>query len=166
MIYMSWALSTTALADNKLLPETSADHYFMRLALDEAETAFESDEIPIGAVLIKNDKVILKAHNLTNETNNPLAHAEKLILDQAPEKYLYDYTLYVTLEPCLMCAGMIIWRRVGRVVFGAYDPKGGAAGSVYNTLLDSHFNHNPLLTTQIMEVESAKLLKKFFKKKR
>lgn len=159
-------MNITALEDNKLLSETCADHYFMRLALDEAEAAFASDEIPIGAVLVKDDKVILKAHNLTNETNNPLAHAEKLILDQAPEKYLYDYTLYVTLEPCLMCAGMIIWKRVGRVVFGAYDPKGGAAGSVYNTLQDSHFNHNPLLTAQIMEEESAKLLKKFFQRKR
>lgn len=166
MTYKSWDLNTTALEDNNLSAETSADHYFMRLALAEAEAAFESNEIPIGAVLVKDDKVVLKSHNLTNETNSPLSHAEKLILDQAPEKYLYDYTLYVTLEPCLMCAGMIIWRRVGRVVFGAYDPKGGAAGSVYNTLLDSHFNHNPLLTTQIMEVESAKLLKKFFKKKR
>lgn len=149
-----------------LNPETSADFYFMQLALDEAEIAYTNNEVPIGAVLVKGDKVVMKAHNRTNELQDPLAHAEKLIIEQAPEKYLYDYTLYITLEPCLMCAGMIIWRRVGRVVFGAYDPKGGAAGSVYNTLLDSHFNHNPILTTKIMEEESAKLLKKFFKGKR
>lgn len=138
----------------------------MQVALQNAQQAFLYDEVPIGAVLVKDDVIIAQEHNQTRLHDNPLAHAEKLILDSVTEKYLYDYTLYITLEPCLMCAGMIIWRRVGRVVFGAYDKKAGAAGSVYNTLLDHHFNHNPKLTTGILQEESRELLQKFFKSKR
>lgn len=138
----------------------------MQVALQNAKEAFLEDEIPIGAVLVKDNVIIAQEYNKTRLTNNPLAHAEKLILDNVAEKYLYDYTLYITLEPCLMCAGMIIWRRVGRVVFAAYDKKAGAAGSVYNVLLDQHFNHNPALTTGLMQRESQELLQSFFKAKR
>lgn len=142
------------------------DQYFMQVALQEAQKAFIDDEVPIGAVLVKNDQIIAKNHNRTKQLNNPLAHAEKLILDKAPEKYLYDYTLYVTLEPCLMCAGMIIWRRLGRLVFAAYDKKAGAVGSVYNVLLDKHFNHNPEVTTGLFQDQAKELLQTFFKVKR
>jgi tRNA(adenine34) deaminase len=138
----------------------------MQKALDMAKKAYESDEIPIGALLVKDDIVVNQEHNRTKEFNDPLAHAEKLILDKAPEKYLYDYTLYITLEPCLMCAGMIIWRRVGRIVFAAYDKKAGAVGSVYNALLDRHFNHNPKVTAGLFAKESQELLISFFKNKR
>lgn len=138
----------------------------MQKALDMAKKAYESDEIPIGALLVKDDIVVNQEHNRTKEFNDPLAHAEKLILDKAPEKYLYDYTLYITLEPCLMCAGMIIWRRVGRIVFAAYDKKAGAVGSVYNALLDGHFNHNPKVTAGLFAKESQELLISFFKNKR
>ena len=142
------------------------DEYFMQVALQKAEQAFLDDEVPIGAVLVKDNVIVALEHNRTRLNQDPLAHAEKLILDNAPEKYLYDYTLYITLEPCLMCAGMIIWSRVGRVVFAAYDKKAGAAGSVYNALLDKHFNHNPKLTCGILAKDSQDLLKRFFKTKR
>ncbi|MBI9030856.1 nucleoside deaminase [bacterium] len=142
------------------------DQYFMQLALQEAHKAFIDDEVPIGAVLVKDNEIIAQDHNRTKQFENPLAHAEKLILDSAPEKYLNNYTLYITLEPCLMCAGMIIWRRVGRVVFATYDKKAGAAGSVYNTLLDKHFNHNPAVTAGVFQEEAKELLQAFFKEKR
>ena len=142
------------------------DTYFMQIALQNAEKAFCDDEVPIGAVLVKDNVVVAQEHNRTRENNDPLAHAEKLILESSPEKYLYDYTLYITLEPCLMCAGMIIWRRIGRVVFAAYDKKAGAAGSVYNALQDRHFNHNPELTSGILKEEAKDILQRFFKSKR
>ena len=138
----------------------------MSLALQEAQKALAKDEIPIGAILVKENDVICRNHNRTKELNSPLAHAEKLILDAVEDKYLYDYTLYITLEPCLMCAGMIIWKRVGRVVFGAYDKKAGAVGSIYNTLLDKNFNHHPKLSTKVLEEECASILSNFFKSKR
>ncbi len=142
------------------------DKYFMQKALDLAKQAAEADEIPIAAILVRDNKIILQDHNRTRELSDPLAHAEKLILNNSPEKYLYDYTLYVTLEPCLMCAGMIIWRRLGRLVFAAYDKKAGAVGSVYNALLDRHFNHNPKITSGLYAEESQNLLRDFFKVKR
>ncbi|HPT73252.1 MAG TPA: nucleoside deaminase, partial [Candidatus Cloacimonadota bacterium] len=94
------------------------DALYMRIALDEAAKAMEEDEIPIGAVLVKNDEVVLSNHNRTRQLKNPLAHAEHLILDsilEQGEKYLYDYTLYVTVEPCTMCAGMLVWSRIGKI---------------------------------------------------
>ncbi len=141
----------------------------MKAALDQARAAFSKNEIPIGAVLVKDGKIVAADHNRTREQNNPLAHAENLIINnliQSGEKFLNDYTLYVTVEPCLMCSGMIIWSRVGRVVFGCYDEKAGAAGSVYNTLLDRNFNHHPILKTGVMENECRQLIQEFFQKKR
>lgn len=146
-----------------------SDSYWMNIALEEAKLAFQKDEVPIGAILVKNDKLIAKDHNRVNEFKDPLAHAEKLVIEkmiQNGEKFLSEYTLYVTTEPCLMCAGMIIWTRVSRVVFGCYDPKAGSAGSIYNALLDNNFNHNPILKAGVMKIESAEMLKKFFLEKR
>lgn len=144
------------------------DDYWMNIALDEARTALAEDEIPVGAVLVKDDKLILKNHNKTRQLNNPLAHAETLILNeiQQYEKYLNSYTLYVTLEPCLMCSGVIILSKLGRLVFGTFDPKAGAVGSVYNVLLDKHFNHHPAITYGIKKEECSLILKSFFKEKR
>lgn len=151
------------------LSDDFAHHeYWMSLAIEEAKKAVICDEIPVGAVLIKNNEVIATAHNLTNTQSNPLMHAEKLVIEKAilQDKYLYDYTLYVTLEPCLMCAGLIILSRVGTLVFGASDPKAGACGSVYNVLKDLRFNHHPELIHQVKENECAQLLIDFFKMKR
>ena len=143
--------------------------YWMKLALDEARQAALEDEIPVGAVLVKGDELILREHNRTAQTANPLAHAEKLIIDKILEskiKYLQDYRLYVTLEPCLMCAGTMIWSRLGMLVYGARDPKGGAVGSIYNVLRDKSLNHHPQVIYGIMEDECAQVLKSFFQAKR
>lgn len=141
----------------------------MELALEEARLAAGEDEIPVGAVLVKNQQLILREHNRTRQQGNPLAHAEKLIIDKillSKIKYLYDYTLYVTLEPCLMCAGILIHARIGRLVIGAPDPKTGVVGSIYNVLADKSFNHHPLVSRGIMEPECSAILKDFFARKR
>jgi tRNA(adenine34) deaminase len=145
------------------------DLHWMSLAMQEAELAASEDEVPIGAVLIKDNELILAEHNRTSQQHNPLAHAEKLIIDKIMSsgiKFLQDYTLYVTLEPCLMCAGMLIWSRLGRLVFAAPDPKAGAVGSVYNVLKDKQFNHHPLVTSGVLSEEAGLLLKNFFQSKR
>ncbi|MFB3844135.1 MAG: nucleoside deaminase [Candidatus Cloacimonadaceae bacterium] len=145
------------------------DIFFMSKALEEARIAFSEDEIPIGAVLVKQDEIVFSEHNKTRQMNNPLAHAEKLILDKIlaqNAKYLNDYTLYVTLEPCVMCSGMMIWSRLGRLVFAAYDPKAGCVGSIYNVLKDKQFNHSPEICGGVMAEEAGNLLKDFFRNKR
>ncbi len=145
------------------------DQDFMKIALEEAKQAMQEDEIPVGACLVHDGKVILRDHNRTKQQRNPLAHAEKLILDKAHEmglKYLQDYILYVTLEPCSMCAGSIILSRVGRVVFGCSDPKSGAAGGVFNLLQDANLNHNPQVKRGVLEDSCALLLTDFFRNKR
>jgi len=142
--------------------------FWMKLALTEAETAMQRNEIPVGAVLVKNNQLVCKEHNRTRELNTHLAHAEMLIFQyiQTKEKFLHDYTLYVTLEPCLMCAGAIILSRLSRLVFGTFDPKTGVCGSVYNVLTDKNFNHKPIVISGIMQAECSILLKEFFKGKR
>jgi tRNA(adenine34) deaminase len=148
-------------------PDT--DIMMMQLALEQAEQALAEDEIPIGAVLVQSGKVICADHNRTRQQNNPLAHAEKLVIDQAlvlGYKYMNDLTLYVTLEPCHMCAGMIVWSRIGRLVYAAADPKAGCVGSIYNILKDCHFNHHPEVTDSVLSEESGSLLKGFFQSKR
>lgn len=146
------------------------DHeYWMRKALAEAEQAMLEDEIPVGAVLVKDNELVFAEHNRTRQLQDPLAHAEKLIIDKilgSKIKYLYDYSLYVTLEPCTMCAGMMIWSRIGTVIYGAKDPKGGAAGSIYNVLRDKSFNHQPILLRGLLEEQCALLLQRFFREKR
>ncbi len=145
------------------------DEYWMKFAIDEARSAFQENEVPIGAILVKNNKLITSAHNRTNFTSNGLAHAEKLVIEEVivnGEKFLNEYSLYVTVEPCLMCTGIIIWSRIGKVVFGCFDEKAGAAGSIYNALLDKNFNHNPELISGVCEAECSKLMKDFFRSKR
>jgi len=141
----------------------------MEFALKEARLAFQEDEVPIGAVLIKKNKIVAADHNRTNQFQSSLAHTEKLIIEKiisSEDKFLYNYSLFVTVEPCLMCAEIIIWARVGKVVFGCYDPKAGAAGSIYNALLDKNFNHNPVVISRVLERECSELISKFFKEKR
>ncbi|MEF3693759.1 MAG: nucleoside deaminase [Candidatus Cloacimonadota bacterium] len=142
---------------------------WMELALNEAKLAAREDEIPVGAVLVRGNELILSDHNRTRQLQNPLAHAEKLIIDKITSskiKYLQDYTLYVSLEPCLMCAGMMIWSRLGTLVMGAEEPKSGCAGSVYNVLRNKSFNHEVKIVRGILKAESAALLQDFFKTKR
>ncbi len=146
-----------------------SDEYWMQQALEQARMAWADNEIPVGAILLKNEEIVLTEYNRTRQKFNGLAHAEKLIIDKIVgqgEKFLYDYTLYVTLEPCLMCAGMMIWARLGRLVYGARDPKSGVVGSVYNVFEGKKFNHRPLFSGGILEQECGQILKDFFVEKR
>jgi len=144
--------------------------HWMREALKQAHKAEAKGEVPVGAVLVKGDKLIAKAYNRPISKNDPTAHAEIIALRKAGEKLnnyrLPDTTLYVTLEPCAMCVGAIIHARVSRVVFGAKDPKTGALGGVFDLSVSDLSNHKPKVISGIMEDECANLLKSFFVKKR
>lgn len=142
------------------------DEHWMRQALREAERAFAADEVPIGAVVVWGDKLIARAHNLTERLNDVTAHAEMQAITAAAEhiggKYLHDCTLYVTLEPCVMCAGAMNWAHIGRIVFGAFDEKGG-----YRRIGSSLLLHpKTKVTGGVLEAECADLMKAFFRKKR
>ena len=142
---------------------------FMTLALSEAQKAKEKGEIPVGAVIVKNGEVIAKAHNLTEEKNSPLAHAELLAITKALQnenvKYLSDCTLYVTLEPCPMCMGAILHSRVERIVFGAYDEKTGCSGSKAD-FSEFSFFRKPQILGGYMEKECRQMLTEFFRELR
>ena len=145
------------------------DEYWMRIALEEAEKAIQEDEVPVGAVIIMDEEIIARAHNSTESSKDGLAHAEKCAIELAQKmvgKWLSGCTLYVTLEPCTMCAGAIVLSRMNRVVFGAYDEKNGACGSLYNVLYDTRLNHNPELKSGVIARECGEILRKFFQKKR
>ncbi|WP_226530809.1 tRNA adenosine(34) deaminase TadA [Metabacillus niabensis] len=143
------------------------DQYYMKLALDEAEKAKEIGEVPIGAVIVLNNTVISSAHNLREREQRSIAHAEILAIDKACNEIgswrLENATLYVTLEPCPMCAGAIVLSRIGRVVYGASDPKGGCAGTLMNLLQEERFNHQVDLTKGIEEQACSELLSSFFR---
>ncbi len=142
----------------------------MRLAIDEALKAKDKLEVPIGAVIVQNDEVIAAAYNLRETEQRSVAHAELLAIDEACKKLgtwrLEDATLYVTLEPCPMCAGAIVLSRVKRVVFGAYDPKGGCAGTLLNLLEFEKFNHQAEVVGGMLEEECGSLLTTFFRELR
>lgn len=146
------------------------DKIFMRLAVAQAKLAAKADEVPVGAVIVKNGEVISKAHNLKEKKNCAIFHAEMVAIERAAKKldnwYLEDCEMYVTLEPCAMCAGAIINSRLKAVYFGAYDPKAGAVNSLYNLLSDKRLNHTVETEGGIMEEECALLLSDFFKRKR
>lgn len=146
------------------------DKVFMDAAIREAHKALELKEVPIGAVIVYENEIIARGHNIRETSQSTLSHAELLAIEQANEYIgswrLEDCTLYVTLEPCQMCAGAIIQSRMKRVVFGASDPKGGCAGSLINLLIDDRFNHQAELTSGILEAECSKLLKDFFRELR
>ncbi|WP_066389932.1 tRNA adenosine(34) deaminase TadA [Neobacillus mesonae] len=144
------------------------DELFMKEAIKEAEKAQDLNEVPIGAVLVHEEKIISRAHNLRESEQNAIAHAELLAIDKACREMgswrLEDTTLYVTLEPCPMCSGAIILSRVKRVVYGASDPKGGCAGTLMNLLEDERFNHQSEVEKGVLEKECGELLSNFFKK--
>lgn len=146
-----------------------SDEYWMRIALEEAMKAFQEDEIPVGAIIVKDDKLVASAHNSTEALNDGLAHAEKCAIEKAQGvlgKWLYGCTLYVTLEPCTMCAGALVLSRIDRVVIGALDSKNGACGSLFNIVYDTRLNHNPEMTSGILADECGEILRRFFKEKR
>lgn len=138
----------------------------MRLALIQAQKAFEKKEVPIGAVIAKGKDILAKAHNIKETSHSPTAHAEILAIQTASQKLLNwrleDCTLYVTLEPCLMCAGAILQSRISKVIIGALDPKAGAVISLYQTLNDPRLNHRPKVVTNVLEQECSQILKDFF----
>jgi tRNA(adenine34) deaminase len=146
------------------------DEYFMRLALREAERALEHDDVPIGAVIVRDGEVIAAARNERELRGDPTAHAEVLALREASSRLgtwrLLDTVLYVTLEPCAMCAGAIVLGRVPRVVYAADDPKAGAAGSVLDVLAEPRLNHRPVVAAGLLAEEAAELLRAFFASKR
>jgi tRNA(adenine34) deaminase len=147
-----------------------SDEDFMREALKEAQKAFEEDEVPIGAIIVQNGEILAKAHNLREKLNDPTAHAELIAIRLAADRLnswrLLDTTVYVTVEPCPMCAGAIVLARVKRLVFGAVDHKAGAAGTLMNLLDDARLNHRVEITGSVLEEESRKLLRTFFLHKR
>ena len=146
------------------------DNYYMKLAVKEAEKAFDSDEVPVGAVAVYKNKIVGRAFNQTRLLKDPTAHAEMLALTQAAEalkaERLPGLALYVTLEPCPMCVGAMILARIERLVFGAREKKTGACGSVVHLLADAKWNHHFKIEEGLLEFESAALLQEFFKKKR
>ena len=150
--------------------ERDQDIYFMQLAIEEAKKAEAIQEVPIGAVIVVNGEVISVAHNLRETEQRSIAHAELLAIDDACKKLgtwrLEDTTLYVTLEPCPMCAGGIVLSRVKRVVYGASDPKGGCAGTLMNLLTDERFNHQCEVVSGVLEEECGTLLTNFFRELR
>lgn len=145
-------------------PQNDDEHY-MRMALQEAERAFEADEVPVGAIVVCQGRILAKAHNLTETLHDVTAHAEMQALTAASEalggKYLDQCTLYVTVEPCIMCAGAIGWSQMGRVVYGAADPKRGFAAFAPQAL-----HPKTQVTAGVLEAECAELMKTFFKSKR
>ena len=143
------------------------DKYFMNLALKEAKKARDLGEVPIGSVIVRDEKVIARGYNKRELLKNPLAHAEIIALNSASEKLdswrLIDCTIYVTIEPCIMCAGAIVNSRIKRLVIGAMDPKMGACGSVLDLVRNEKLNHRVDLSTGVLEYESSKIMKDFFK---
>ena len=146
------------------------DEKFMRFAFIEAQKSKSINEVPVGAIIVINDRVISRAHNLSISQNDPTSHAEINALRNAGKKIdnyrLTGGTLYVTLEPCAMCYGAIVHARISRLVFGAYDPKTGVCGSSSNLYEQACFNHSPQITGGVLEEECSLILKDFFKKRR
>lgn len=146
------------------------DQRYMKEAMKQAKKADKIDEVPIGCVIVYEDRIIARAYNRRNTDKNTLAHAELLAIKKA-SKVLGDWrlegcTMYITLEPCQMCAGAIVQARIKRVVVGSMNPKAGCAGSVLNLLQMNQFNHQVELETGVMEEECSRMLKEFFKRLR
>lgn len=141
------------------------DNFYMKQALQEAKCAFEEDEIPVGAVIVCGDRIIARAHNLTERLSDVTAHAEMQAITAASEylggKYLNDCTLYVTVEPCIMCAGALGWSQIGKVVYGAADEKRG-----FQRFAPQALHPKTQLVSGVMEEECAALMKEFFQRKR
>ena len=146
------------------------DEKFMKAALKEAYKAYEKDEVPVGCVIVKYGKIIARGHNLRETTSSAIKHAEVVAIEKANRKLnswrLNDCTLYVTLEPCPMCAGAIFLSRVTRVVYAASDPKGGVLNDEFNMYEQKFVNHRPLIDRDVLKEEAETILKNYFKNKR
>ncbi|HOW42390.1 MAG TPA: tRNA adenosine(34) deaminase TadA [Candidatus Omnitrophota bacterium] len=146
------------------------DELFMAQAIKEAAKAFEKDEVPVGCVIVHKGKVIAKGHNQVEMLKDPTAHAEMLALTSAANalgsKWLNGASIYVTIEPCSMCAGALVLARIKEIVFGAPDPKTGACGSVFDIANCKKLNHRIQVRSGVLEADCALLLKEFFRKKR
>ena len=146
------------------------DQIYMSEALKEARKAYDSDEVAIGAVVVYKRKIIARAHNQTRLLKDPTAHSEMIALTQAANflrsERLLNCALYVTIEPCPMCAGAMVWARIKRLVFGAADPKAGACGSVMDILGEKRLNHRVSVTKGVLADECGLLINEFFKKQR
>jgi tRNA(adenine34) deaminase len=146
------------------------DEKYMKLALKEAHKAAAIDEVPVGAVIVLNDKVIARGFNKREINNDPLGHAEMIAIRKASKKLnnwrLVDCELYVTVEPCAMCAGAIMWSRLKRVVYGTGDPKGGAMGEVFNLFDERIVNHIPEIKGGVLAKECKEVIQSFFRNKR
>ena len=151
------------------MEDAGRHEYFMRHAIVEAEKAVEKDEVPVGAVIVYENRIIARAHNQRELLNDPTAHAEMIAITQAAD-YLQNWrltgtTMYVTLEPCAMCAGALVQSRIDTLVYGTVDKKAGAAGSVVNLVEEPRFNHRIKVVAGVLEEESGKLLKEFFQER-
>ncbi len=153
-----------------LTPQAALDQKYMKLALEQAELAAQIGEVPIGAVVVCGGEVVAAAHNRREIDNDPSAHAEFLAMQKASKKLgrwrLSGCTVYVTLEPCLMCAGLMVNARIDRCVFGASDPKGGATGTLFDVSSDSRLNHEFAVSGGVLAEEASAQLKAFFKERR
>ncbi len=154
---------------NQITPQT--DEYYMKLALKEAEKAYAAGEIPIGAIIVQHEKILSRGSNQVEMLNDTTAHAEIIALTSAfshvGAKYLPDATLYVTVEPCLMCAGALYWSKIGRIVYGADDDKNGYKKYCHcNGVIHQPFHPKTQLTTGILDKECAELMKSFFRERR
>ena len=154
-------------------PQIAPDHddqRYMQLALEQAAQAPHAGEVPIGAVLVHNHKVLASGHNYREIAQDPTAHAEMVVIREAAKHLrtwrLTDTTLYVTLEPCPMCAGAIVQARIARLVFGAWDPKAGACGSIFDIPTERRLNHRVEVMGGLLEEKSRRLLQEFFRAKR
>jgi len=160
-------ITLISLTTDSTNPAPSRSHeYWMRRAIREANKAQGKDEVPIGCVIVRDGTVIARGHNLRETSQDPAGHAELIAIRKAARKLgswrLLETTLYVTLEPCIMCMGAIILARIPTVVFGCYDPKGGAAGSLFDLSNDPRLNHRVDLIPQILEQDCSELLRSFF----
>ncbi len=153
-----------------MLKNKDKDIELMQEALREAEIAYSHQEVPIGAVVVYQNKIIARAHNRKEELQDPTAHAEILALQEAARYlgswHLEDIDLYVTLEPCPMCAYAMLQARIKRLIFGTLDPKAGAAGSIINIIQDKRFNHQIEVVSGVLEKECSLILQKFFQERR
>jgi tRNA(adenine34) deaminase len=146
------------------------DEHFMQIALKEAKKAYDQGEVPVGCIIVAGDEIIARAHNTRQNNHDPLGHAEVKAIQKAAKKrnawILDDCELYVTLEPCLMCAGVILQSRIKRVVFGAFEPKFGVLGSTINIYEAATFNHQVEVKSGVLEEKCSSLMKNFFKELR
>lgn len=170
-IFLYGLYSTGDLQNERSGPMSlSEGEKWMRHALAEAQLALKKDEVPVGAVVVYEDKIIGRGHNQVESLNDPTAHAEIIAIGAACNFLnswrLSDTQLYVTIEPCAMCAGAIVLSRIDRLVYGAKDPKAGACGSLYNIVQDSRLNHQVEIVPYVLEEECGQLLREFFEKVR